>query len=73
MIPLPSFWRAKLAEAPETGMGYQIVTIQLLDGREFKQVAIIGDCIGQIRGFKDIPFAVADIVNIELTHEKWDW
>jgi hypothetical protein len=40
MIELPPFWIEKLIHHPETGMGYQIVTILLKDGRKIDQAII---------------------------------
>ena len=61
-----------LSEMPETGMGYQVVTITLKDGRMFKQV-VIAEGLIKIRGRADIPFTEDDIADITVTHDKWDW
>jgi hypothetical protein len=58
---------------PETGMGYQVVTVTLKDGTRFDQVAVIEGCITQIRGRKDIPFTEDDILKIVVTHDNWDF
>jgi hypothetical protein len=73
MIELSQKWLADLVEKPETGMGYQIVSVVLMDGRRFDQVVVVEGRITQIRRFADIPFTKEDIVQIILTHDKWDF
>jgi len=73
MIRLGDKWAAKLIAEPETGMGYQIATVRLRDGRQFDQVVIIDGQITQIKGRRDLPFAEDDISEIVVTHEKWDF
>jgi hypothetical protein len=58
---------------PETGMGYQVVTVVLKDGTRFDQVVVVEGCITQIRGRADIPFTEDDIARIVVTHDKWDF
>jgi len=71
---LPEEWIQFLREKPETGMGYQIVSVVLQDGREFGQVVISGSTlITRVRGYKDIPFSEFEIKDIRVTHKKWDW
>ena len=72
MIMLSAKW-AWLSWKPETGMGYQIATIVLKDGRRFDQAVIVEGLISEIRGRPDIPFIEEDIAEIILTHDKWDW
>ena len=43
MLPLSGKWASKLAAEPETGMGYQIASILLKDGKRFDQVVIVGE------------------------------
>lgn len=73
MIKLSKKWAIKLASSPETGMGYQIVTIVLKNGKRFDQVAVVEGQIAEIRGRKDIPFTENEIAEIVLTHDKWDF
>lgn len=73
MIKLSAKWVAELVEKPETGMGYQVVSIVLNDGRRFDQVGIIDGQITEIRGRDDIPFTADEIAQIILTHDKWDF
>lgn len=73
MLALSNKWAAELVAQPETGMGYQIATIVLKDGRRYEQAVIVGGYVTKIRGLKDIPFAEADIRQIIVTHAKWDF
>lgn len=73
MITLSSKWATELASKPETGMGYQVVSVVLKDGKKFDQVAVVEGRITEIRGRADIPFAEDDIAEIILTHEKWNF
>jgi hypothetical protein len=73
MIKLSPKWTEWLSWKPETGMGYQVATIVLKDGRRFDQVVILEGKVGKIRGRQDVPFTEEDIAEIILTHDKWDW
>jgi hypothetical protein len=68
---LPKIWQEFLAKKPETGMGYQIVSLQLKDGRKIEDVAIIQcSLIAEIRTQATINFNPEEIQEIELTHRK---
>lgn len=70
MLQLSQRWTPRLVSQPETGMGYQIVTVFLRDGRHFDQVLIDGNVITKIRGLAQIPFAEEEITDIVVTHDK---
>ena len=71
---LPEQWSKFLLKQPETGMTYQIVDVALGDGRIIRDVAIIqSELVGEVRGHAEIPFDPADIVDIVVTHNKWDF
>jgi hypothetical protein len=68
---LPKVWQEFLAKKPETGMGYQIASLQLKDGRKFEDVAIIhSSLIGEIQTQATIEFNPEEISEIELTYRK---
>jgi hypothetical protein len=73
MISLTGKWAAELTSKPETGMGYQVVTVVLKDGKRFEQVVIVQGQISGIRGRKDIPFSEGEIAEIIVTHDKWNF
>jgi len=43
MLALDKKWAKVLISRPETGMGYQIVSVRLKDGRRFERVMIVGE------------------------------
>ncbi len=60
-----------LVSQPETGMGYQVVTVFTNNGDAFEKVLITNATeIESINGNPDIPFNAFDIVRVELTHDK---
>jgi hypothetical protein len=72
MLELPDKWAHELSRSAETGMGYQVVTVFLNDGRRFEQVAVLGSrFVTQVRGHPFVPFSVDDIQSIRITHDKW--
>ena len=73
MITLSDKWAPKLIAQGETGMGYQIASIVLKDGRRFDRVVIVGGIIGQIKDIEGIPFTEDQIGEIVVTHDKWDF
>ena len=68
MIHLGDQWARDLISQPESGMGYQIVTVLLRDGRRFEKVAIVGGTIASVDGYSDVPFDESDIEKILVTH-----
>ena len=50
MIALDKKWAKVLTTQPETGMGYQIASICLKDGRRFERAVIVGGTITSING-----------------------
>jgi hypothetical protein len=73
MIALSQKWAAQLTSQPETGMGYQIVSVILKSGKRFDQVIINSGYITRVRGFKGIPFTEDEIQEIIVTHDGWDF
>ena len=58
---------------PETGMGYQVVSVILKDGKRFDQAVVVEGRVTKIRGRKDIPFNADEIAKVILTHDKWNF
>jgi hypothetical protein len=73
MLRLTERWIRYLLAQPETGMGYQIVSVVLKDGRKFDQVVVDSGFISKVRGHEVIPFDVSEITQILVTHDKWDF
>lgn len=68
MLKLSDRWGPRLVNQPETGMGYQIATIILLDGRRFHKASIVGGIITKIKNVEGIPFTESEIEDIVVTH-----
>ena len=70
MLQLGDRWADVLARERESGMGYQVVTIRLKDGRQFAGVTVVGGVINRVAGAEAIPFAEGDIEDIVVTHDR---
>jgi hypothetical protein len=70
MLALSNKWVSILLSQPETGMGYQIASVFLMDGRKFDQVTIAGGHITRIGVSTCIPFEEAQIEQIVVNHGK---
>lgn len=70
MLELSEKWTRVLSSQPETGMGYQVVTVSLKDGRQFKRVLVVGGRVVSVDGDASVPFGEPEIDDIVVTHEK---
>jgi hypothetical protein len=70
---LPEKWGPLLASQPETGIGYQVATITLRDGTQWSQAVIEEGHVTRIRGQASIPFKGEDVIDVRVTHDKWDF
>lgn len=73
VVPIPRGFVDQLKQASETGIGYQVVSVELKDGRRFEQVATSEGCIIEVRGFKEIPFTPEDVASVNLNHKRWNF
>ena len=73
LVPIPCGCAEHLKNAEETGIGYQVVSVQLKDERVFEQVVISEGCIIEVRGYKEIPFMPDEVVSVNLTHKLWNF
>jgi hypothetical protein len=74
MLRLSAKWGKYLRVQPESGMGYWIVTVILNDGRRYERAIVIDSGhLTQIDGYKDVPFTEDQIVEMKVTHDKWDF
>ena len=73
LVPIPSRFVDQLKLAAETGIGYQIVSVVLKDGRSFDQVATSEGYIIDVRGYKEIPFAPDDVASLSVNHKDWNF
>jgi len=70
MITLSTKWAQVLISQAETGMGYQVASVYLRDGRRFEKAIIVGGQITSIGDDPSIPFTESDIAHIVVTHNK---
>jgi hypothetical protein len=70
MLQLSNKWAEVLNAQPETGMGYQIATICLKDGRRYDRVVVVQGNITSVDGDGVVPFKESDISRIVVTHDK---
>jgi hypothetical protein len=70
MLALSEKWAQTLLAQPETGMDYQIVTVNLKDGRRFPRSTIVGGCITRVGESSEVPFQEADIESIIVDHGR---
>lgn len=63
-------WAAVLSSQSETGMGYQVVSILLKDGRRFDNVTIVDGTIFLSLGNRQPPFIEGDVAEIVVTHGR---
>jgi hypothetical protein len=73
LVPIPSGCVERLDRVKETGIGYQIVSVELKDGRIFEQVVVSEGCIIEVRGYKEIPFAADEVLSVEVNHKRWNF
>jgi hypothetical protein len=73
LVPIPSGFVDGLKRVKETGIGYQVVSVELKDGRSFDQVATSEGCIIEVRGYKEIPFAPDDVSSVKVNHKRWNF
>jgi len=73
LVPVPNGFVDHLKGAKETGIGYQVVSVELKDGRSFDQVVTSEGCIIEVRGYKEIPFKADDIASVRVNHKRWNF
>jgi hypothetical protein len=73
LVPIPSSFVEHLKRAGETGIGYQVVSVELRDGRRFDQVVISECCFIEVRGVKEIPFTTEEVAAVNVNHKRWNF
>jgi hypothetical protein len=73
LVPIPGGCVDRLKQATETGIGYQVVSVELKDGRFFDQVVASEGFIIEVRGYKEIPFAPDDVASVSVNHKRWNF
>jgi hypothetical protein len=73
LVPIPSSLVDHLKRAGETGIGYQVVSVELQDGRKFDQVVTSEGHIIEVRGHKEIPFSAEEVAAVSVNHKLWNF
>jgi hypothetical protein len=73
LVPIPSGCVDHLKRAGETGIGYQVVSVELRDGRYFEQVVASEGCFIEVRGYQEIPFSPDDVASVSINHKRWNF
>jgi hypothetical protein len=63
-------WAPFFQSQPETGMGYEIVSAILNDGRRLDRVCVVGGAVTTVDGSPTVPFVEADIAAFIVTHDR---
>lgn len=66
IINLSSYWQEKLMDLPETGSGYQLVSVWLKDGRYFPRIMVLNCTEMVLKDDLDEMFDEEDIEDITL-------
>jgi hypothetical protein len=73
LVTIPADSVSQLERQKETGLGYQLVSVQLKDGRHFEQAVASEGCIIAVRGHEDVPFAPEEVEQVAVTHSRWNF
>ena len=73
LVPLPPETADRLKREKETGFGYQVVSVQLKDGRNFEQVAVSEGCIIAVRDHSEVPFRFDEVATVTVNHKRWNF
>jgi len=73
LVTIPSGCVDHPDHVKETGIGYQVVSVELKDGTVFDQVVASEGCIIEVRGYKEIPFAPDDVALVRVNHKRWNF
>jgi hypothetical protein len=71
LVPIPSDSLERLKKDDLRDFGYQFVSVKLKDGRVFPQVVASEGCLIQVKGFREVPFAEADIESVDADADPW--
>ena len=73
LFPVPQECLEHLRQAAETGVGYQVVSVELKNGRRFDQAVVSEGCIVEVRGYNEIPFSPAEVAWVSVNHKVWNF
>ena len=73
LYPIPKACLDDLKRGGETGIGYQVVCVELKDRRCFDQVVASEGCIIEGRGYEEIPFAPEELESVIVNDKRWNF
>jgi hypothetical protein len=73
IVPIPSSFVDHLKRAGETGIGYQVVSVELRDGRKFDQVVTSEGCVIEVSWYKEIHFSPDEVASVNVNHRHWNF
>ena len=73
LYPIPQNCFDDLKRGRETGIGYQVLLVELKDGTRFDQVVVSEGCIIEVRGYEEIPFAPEEVAFVIVNHKRWNF
>ncbi len=73
LVTIPNEWVDHLRRQGETGLGYQVISVNLKDGRRFDQVVASEGCVIQVRGYSDVPFKRHEVASVRVNHRRWNF
>jgi hypothetical protein len=73
LYPIPQDCLDDLKRGGETGIGYQVISVELKDGTCFDQVVASEGCIIEVRGYEVIPFAPEEVASVIVNHKRWNF
>lgn len=73
LVTIPKEWADYLRRQRDTGLGYQVVSVNLKDGRRFDQVVASEGCVIEVRGYSDVPFKQEEVASVQVNHRHWNF
>jgi hypothetical protein len=73
LVPIPADSKDELKREKETGIGYQVVSVKLKDGRCFDQVVASEGCVIEVRGYDEVPFTPDEVQSVKVNHRRWNF
>ena len=73
LVHIPPETIGELKLQTESGLGYQVVSVMLKDGRRFDQVVTSEGCIIEVRGYAEVPFTCREVASLTVNHRNWNF
>jgi hypothetical protein len=73
LVTIPSECVDYLKRQGDTGLGYQVVSVNLRDGRSFGHVIVSEGCVIQVRGHRGVPFKQDEVTSVQVNHQPWNF